>query len=81
MRIVADAVVNGEHDAERLITLGTERIAAEPRARLEYLHIVDSSTLAPIDVVKQDATVLAAVWFGDVRLIDNVPLSAGGTIR
>ena len=81
LRIVADAVVNGEHDAERLITLGTERIAAEPRARLEYLHIVDSSTLAPIDVVKQDATVLAAVWFGDVRLIDNISLSAGGTIR
>ena len=53
LRIVADAVVGGEHDAERLIALGTARIAAEPRARLEYLQIVDPSTLLPVAVVER----------------------------
>lgn len=75
LRAVADAVAAGEHDAGRLIALGAERIAAEPRARLEYLQIIDPSTIAPVEVVKQPATVVAAVWFGDVRLIDNLPLA------
>ena len=62
------------NDAERLVALGTARIEAEPRARLEYLQIVDPQTLSPVVAVKQPATILAAVWFGDVRLIDNLPL-------
>jgi pantoate--beta-alanine ligase len=75
LRIVVDAVAAGEHDVERLVALGTARISAEPRARLEYLQIVDPSTLAPVDVVTHPASVVAAVWFGDVRLIDNLPLT------
>ncbi len=75
LRVVAEAVASGEHDAARLIALGTSRVAAEPRARLEYLQIVDPLTLAPVAAVKQPATIVAAVWFGDVRLIDNLPLT------
>ena len=76
LQMVADAVAGGDHDAARLIALGTARIADEPRARLEYLQIVDSSTLLPISDIEGDATALAAVWFGDVRLIDNIALTA-----
>ncbi len=75
LREVTDALAAGEHDADRLIAIGTRRIASEPRARLEYLQIVDPGTLAPVAVVQQPATILAAVWFGDVRLIDNLPLA------
>jgi pantoate--beta-alanine ligase len=75
LQIVADAVAGGDHDVAHLTALGAARIEAEPRARLEYLQIVDSSTLLPVSVVEGDATALAAVWFGDVRLIDNVPLT------
>ena len=75
LRIVADAVVAGQRDAQRLIALGTARIVAEPRARLEYLQIIDPTSLLPVAVVDHPATIVAAVWFGEVRLIDNVPLT------
>ena len=75
LRAIVDAVADGQHHAAQLIALGTSRIAAEPRARLEYLHVIDPLTLAPVEVVQQPATVVAAVWFGDVRLIDNLPLA------
>jgi pantoate--beta-alanine ligase len=75
LRRAADAVADGEHDAAHLVALATERIADEPRARLEYVQIVDPVTLDPVTTVKQPAVILAAAWFGDVRLIDNLPLS------
>jgi pantoate--beta-alanine ligase len=75
LEIAGDAVAGGEHDAARLIALAVERIAAEPRARLEYLAIIDPLTLDPVAVVKQPAVIVAAAWFGDVRLIDNLPLT------
>ena len=82
LRLVADAVAEGEHDVERLIAQGTARISAEPRARLEYLQIVDPLTLVPVAVVDHPVTIVAAVWFGDVRLIDNLHLVSGrGTSR
>ena len=75
LRVVADAVADGETDVVQLIALATRRIVAEPRARLEYFDIIDPSTLEPVAIVKQPAIAVAAVWFGDVRLIDNVPLN------
>ena len=46
-------------------------IATEPLARLEYLEIVDPQTLRTPQNSGGDVVVLTAVWFGDVRLIDN----------
>jgi pantoate--beta-alanine ligase len=74
LRVAAAAVAGGQHDAATVIALASERIEAEPRARLEYLDIVDPLTLDPVAVVKQPAIILVAAWFGDVRLIDNLPL-------
>jgi pantoate--beta-alanine ligase len=70
-----EALAGGEHDAVRLVALAVDRIASEPRARLEYLDIIDPVTLEPVAVVKQPAIIVAAAWFGDVRLIDNLPLT------
>jgi pantoate--beta-alanine ligase len=76
LRLAADAVAGGQHDAATLLALASQHIEAEPRARLEYLDIVDPLTLEPVAVVKQPAIILVAAWFGEVRLIDNLPLGA-----
>jgi pantoate--beta-alanine ligase len=76
LRLAAEAATHGERDAARLVALATERIAAEPRAKLDYVEVVDSMTLDPLAVIDRPATIVAAVWFGDVRLIDNLPLLA-----
>jgi pantoate--beta-alanine ligase len=76
LHLASAALAGGERDAARLLALATERIAAEPRAKLDYLEIVDPVTLDPLVFVDGPATIVAAVWFGDVRLIDNLPLLA-----
>jgi pantoate--beta-alanine ligase len=75
LNLAALALADGQHDAERLVAVARQRIETEPRARLEYLSVVDRATLDPITEVRRPAVVLAAVWFGDVRLIDNLQLS------
>ena len=47
-------------------------LAAEPQARVEYLEIVDSRTMMPVEQIVLPVRVAAAVWFGGTRLIDNV---------
>lgn len=69
----------GERDAAVLRRIPSDLIAAEPRASLEYVELVDAATLEPLDGTLDDtlgAALLTAAWFGDVRLIDNVQLSA-----
>ncbi len=75
LRLAAAAAAEGERDSTRLVASASRRIEAEQRAMLEYLHIVDPLTLAPVSVVDRPAVMVAAAWFGDVRLIDNLPLS------
>ena len=53
-------------------------IAAEPRARLEYVQVGDAATLEQLAQVDRRAVIATAVWFGDVRLIDNLPLMPTG---
>jgi len=75
LRIVADAVAAGEHDSAHLLSLAGDHIDAEPRAELDYLCIVDPTTLTVVDRVDEPVVVLVAARFGDVRLIDNLLVS------
>jgi len=74
LRLAAQALNHGERDPERLIAVATTRVEAEPRAKVEYITIVDPLTLQPVGDAAQPAVMVAAVWFGDVRLIDNLQL-------
>ena len=50
--------------------------AMEPfsAAKIEYIEIVDSVTLHPVNTAKAGSTICVAVWFEDVRLIDNISI-------
>ena len=76
LHLASAALEAGERDVARLLALATDRIVAEPRAKLDYLEIVDPVSLDPMIFIDAPATIVAAVWFGDVRLIDNLPLLA-----
>jgi pantoate--beta-alanine ligase len=77
LQAVADALARGERDVLRLVALGRRVVAAEPLARFEHLEIVHPDTLQPLEQVTDAAVAVTAVWFGDVRLIDNRLLAAG----
>ena len=61
----------GEHNADVLADTATAILRGEPRARIEYVEIAHPATLEPVADTAGGAVVLTAVWFGDVRLIDN----------
>jgi len=68
----------GERNAAKLIGIVQNRIASEPLATVDYVSIVDGSTLEPVEKIGETETLIAsAVRFGKVRLIDNVVLNRG----
>jgi pantoate--beta-alanine ligase len=70
------AFKKGERDAADLAQIVRKGVEAEPAARLDYVEIVDAASLQPVEKVGDDETLIViAVYFGDVRLIDNVILN------
>lgn len=52
----------------------SSQLESRTNALVEYIEVVDSTSLQPVLVVTRGCTVCVAVWFGDVRLIDNVSI-------
>ena len=72
------AFKEGERNAAKLIEIVQEKIATEALASIDYVSVVDSRTLEPIEKIGETETLIAvAVRFGSVRLIDNVLLNRG----
>lgn len=69
----AEALLHaGVTDGDRLVAAVEDVVAAEPLARLEHVALVDPDTLLDVAHVQSTALLLIAVWFGEVRLIDNL---------
>jgi pantoate--beta-alanine ligase len=68
----ADAsVVAGARDAAAILNAASAALAGEPRARVDYVSLVDPDTLTPLTSVDERALLALAVWIGSTRLIDN----------
>jgi pantoate--beta-alanine ligase len=70
-------IAAGDSDAESVKRVAGTVLAAEPRLRVEYLEIADAE-MQPVERVAGPVTVAAAVWLGETRLIDNVPIHGAG---
>ena len=68
---VAAAYDAGVRDVATLVAAGRRVVDAEPLARFEHLEIVDGATLRGGPTAEPGSVAVTAVWFGDVRLIDN----------
>ncbi len=64
----------GERDAARLREAMAQVVARAPRARVDYIEIVDDETLEPVATVDRPALAALAVFVGRTRLIDNAVL-------
>jgi pantoate--beta-alanine ligase len=70
------AFKKGEANALKLTEIVQKTLADELAARVDYISVVDRETLQPIDTIgDKEALIAAAVFFGDVRLIDNTVLN------
>ena len=70
-----------------VVDLVRRTISEAPLARIGYVELVDAETFEPLDVVRPNALLALAVFFGKTRLIDNRLLSektspaAGAAVR
>ncbi|HVF56921.1 MAG TPA: pantoate--beta-alanine ligase [Pyrinomonadaceae bacterium] len=66
----------GERNPKRLAEAVRAQIEAEPRARLEYISVVDAETMEKLEKITDERPVLIAVaaHVGRTRLIDNIVL-------
>lgn len=62
--------------ASEIIASARAEIEVSPMARIDYLELVDAETLQPVNDLKRPAVLATAVFYGDVRLIDHVPVSS-----
>ena len=65
----------GKRSAEAIQTAARSVIATAPLARIDYLEVVNSDTLQPVMEADANSLIVAAAFFGQTRLIDNVRLS------
>lgn len=71
------AVEAGERNAEALRRSAIDYIASQTSGELQYLDIVETETIQPIEMLEpgREVLVATAVFFGKTRLIDNVFLT------
>jgi len=70
------AYKEGERSAGRLEILVRSTIEVEPRARVDYVNVVDADTLEHLDRLDERPILIAvAAYVGKTRLIDNTILN------
>ena len=72
----AGMIRSGERRTDPLMDRMREIIDREDLVKLDYIAIVDTGSLEPLKEIKKEALIALAVFFGSVRLIDNMMVSA-----
>lgn len=63
---------SGQQDSRVLINRMRKLILRKKNAKIDYIAVVDGETLRPLKKVSSGCLILAAVFFGRTRLIDNL---------
>ncbi|MDP4146067.1 MAG: pantoate--beta-alanine ligase [Bacillota bacterium] len=62
---------SGEKDASKIKEVITSEINTEKLAKIDYVEIVDSEILKPVNSMDSSSLIAIAVYIGKTRLIDN----------
>jgi len=62
----------GERKSEVIIREMTGMIREAHSAKIDYICIVDTKSLKPVDIISGEVLVALAVFMGKTRLIDNI---------
>ncbi|RJP74373.1 MAG: pantoate--beta-alanine ligase [Candidatus Abyssobacteria bacterium SURF_17] len=81
LQMANDMFHSGESDAKKIVKAMRANIESKRSARIDYVSIVDTDTLEELDVIRDKAVVLLAVFMGKTRLIDNDILCRGTARR
>jgi pantoate--beta-alanine ligase len=77
LQALAELACAGEKDVQALREAGLGLLGTAPDVTLEYLEVVSTTRLEPLEKLETEAAALIAARVGGTRLIDNVILRAG----
>lgn len=66
-----ELLLEDEKDAKKIIGSIESFIISEPLAKIDYIQVVDSENLKPVDKIEKPILIAIAVYIGKTRLIDN----------
>ncbi|MCB1157222.1 MAG: pantoate--beta-alanine ligase [Leptospiraceae bacterium] len=64
--------LKGERNAKLFREIVSEVLLSSPLIKIDYLEVLDSKTLEPVEEVNGDSILALAAFAGSVRLIDNM---------
>ncbi len=76
LRRIEELVQEGERDTAKLLGAGVSILENAGLDAIDYLEVVDPTTLEAVDRVEHPVLVCGAVRVGTTRLIDNVTIEA-----
>ena len=68
-------IEKGERRAAVVKESANRILSEQRRARIEYLEVVDTIELQPVDEINAEVRIAGAIWIGKTRLIDNIAAS------
>ena len=80
LRGAASQILAGEDVGQALAT-AVERLTSAGFTKVDYLALVDASSLEPLDRQGDDMRLLAAATLGTTRLIDNIGVTSEQQVR
>jgi pantoate--beta-alanine ligase len=75
VRHVESLAAEGERHAHMLLAAAHGILASEPEVEIDYIGLVDWSTLEPVSIAAPGTLFAVAAWVGSTRLIDNTVLN------
>ncbi len=75
LRLAEELIHQGETDPARIVEAMTDLIEGEPAAKTDLISVNEAETLEEITKIEGEVLISLAVFFGEVRLIDNTILS------
>lgn len=80
LTLAKEMIEKGERNASRII-YEMEKFIKEnaPLSKIQYIQVVDTANLKPIEELKGEFLIALAVFFGKTRLIDNIIISLDET--
>ncbi len=76
LAIANELFTAGERNPEHLISAVKHHLESAPSAVVDYVEIADAITLTPVTKIMSKVVLAVAVFFDDVRLIDNITLQS-----
>ncbi len=68
-----EAIEGGNFDTAQIILSAKESLTKSSAFKeIQYLEIVDTKSLLPVEVINQNVIILIAAFMGETRLIDNI---------